>query len=263
MTSTRFMDILSRQQIELQAPSIFAEHPAEHTSPDYQFVGTSRVLDMFQDNGWGVYDAKQTNVRNADKRMGTKHMFSLRRLNDAPQGLELGGLIPTIIGINSHDWSSRFELLFGMLRLVCGNGLMIQGAQFDAFSVRHDRIVEDIEAIMAKFASGANRMMELANRWAAIELSHEQAIQFATMAAKLRFGDEFAGKVESFLYQRRQADMASNLWTIFNVIQENMLQGGFKVNQRRARKVQNIAALRTLNTGLFQIAEGFAPHSLD
>ena len=256
--NARSMQILDNHQIAYQAPSIFAQAPANHTSPDYHFVNTGKILELLQSLGWGCYDAKQTHVRKPEDASTTRHMFSLRRINDNPQALELGGLIPTLIGINSHDWSSRFEFHFGMLRLICGNGLIVAGAMFDCFSIRHDRISEDIETILNKFASGANRMMELAHRWAQIQLSNDQALEFARRAAELRFGSEFAGKAESLIHQRRHEDLGNDLWRIFNVIQENCLRGGFKVAKRRAREVRNIAALRSLNTGLFQIAESYA-----
>jgi hypothetical protein len=257
------MKILSRQQIESEAPAIFAASPAVHTSPDYHFVNTGEVLEMMAQHGWGVYDAKQTKVRNPEDASTTKHMFSLRRINDEPQALQLGGLIPTLIGINSHDWSSRLEFHFGMLRLVCANGLIVSGAMFDCFSVRHDRIADDISAILSRFASGASRMLEMANRWAEIQLTQAQAIEFAIKAAFLRFGPEFAGDAAKLLWQRRFEDKGADLWSIYNVIQENMLQGGFKVNRRRARQVGNIAAIRNLNTGLFQIAETYAQPQID
>jgi hypothetical protein len=257
------MKILSNQELLASAPSIFASAPAEHTSPDYHFVNTADVLQLLENQGWGVYDAKQTHVRKPEDANTTKHMFSLRRINDNPQALQFGGLIPTIIVINSHDWSSRLEFHFGMLRLICGNGLIVAGAMFDCFSVRHDRIAEDVGMILSKFASSANRMMELANRWSEIMLTLDQSREFAVRAARLRFGDEFAGKAETFLHQRRAEDLGSDLWRVFNVIQENMIQGGFKVNQRRARKIGNINALRDLNTGLFEIAESYAQPQIE
>ena len=255
------MSILSHEAIQHRAPSVFAQVPSTHVSPNYRFVNTGEVVSMLEDAGWGVFNVAQQKVRNYDKRLGTKHIVTLRRRNDSPAKLQLGGLLPSIHLVNSHDWSSRFEVLLGMLRLVCSNGMMVQGAGFDAYSLRHDKIMEDMQTVMAKFASNANKMLEMAELWARIRLSDPQAIEFARMAAILRFGDD-ANHLK-LLHQRRSEDLGSSLWNVFNVIQENVMVGGFKVNKRRSRPIANIAATRDLNVGLFQLASTFAPHELN
>jgi len=68
-----------------------------------------------------------------------------------------------------------------------------------------------------------------------------------------------ASEIDSrmLLTARRQEDIGSDLWTVFNRVQENTIRGGFKGEgqKRQARELTNIDALSRVNLNLWNAAE--------
>jgi hypothetical protein len=61
----------------------------------------------------------QTRVRDEGKREHTKHMMRLRHASQI-NGAEAN----EIVLLNSHDGTSSYQMLAGMFRFVCSNGLV-------------------------------------------------------------------------------------------------------------------------------------------
>jgi hypothetical protein len=255
---------LSKPQILKVAPAVYAERPAGHTSPDYHFVNTGELVENMVSRGWEVIAAKQQKVqaKHSHRKESAKHEVLLR-LRDWPVGLEqLGGLYPTIRLINSHDWSSVLQLIIGMMRLVCGNGLTVAGAQFGNVIVRHDNAVEDLLAILMRMQEHGHKMMEIAQLWDSIELDTLQLLDFSTKAAEIRFGSDYTeSHARALLIPQRSADKENTLWRVFNRVQENALKGGIKPEggKRTLKAITNIQTSHDINSGLFVLASEFAP----
>ncbi|MBF3290022.1 DUF945 domain-containing protein, partial [Pseudomonas aeruginosa] len=101
------------------APSIFADAPHESRSERYAYIPTAAVLTELRKEGFQPFMVAQTRVRNDDRRDFTKHMIRLRhanQINDAEAN--------EIVLLNSHDGTSSYQLLAGLLRFVCQNGLV-------------------------------------------------------------------------------------------------------------------------------------------
>ena len=66
--------------------------------------------------------------------------------------------------------------------------------------------------------------------------------------------------VNTILQARRSEDMGSDLWTVFNRTQENLIQGGFLVTngRRRSRKITNIDKNIAINTSLWDLASSYS-----
>lgn len=253
--------ILDTDTIRHLAPSVYATKPAAHVSQDYKFVNTGEVLNTLQSEGWGPVFAVQQKVRTMGRSNGTKHMVLLRQLESKAQATRLGGLIPTMQIVNSHDWSSRFEASFGMYRLVCSNGLIAAGAEFASFSIRHDTVAEDIQKILGRFNSYSTKMMERAEKWASVQVSDSFMNRYAMEAARIRFGEDAnSDHAASLLVTRRVEDTDANLWNLYNTVQENALKGGNKQGnmKRRSRELTNIGKSVEVNSELFTLTEGYA-----
>lgn len=77
---------------------------------------TITLLDNLQSEG---FPPIQTRVRDVGKREHTKHMLRLRREDQINRNQ-----VPEIILLNSHDGSSSYQMLPGLFRSVCCNGLV-------------------------------------------------------------------------------------------------------------------------------------------
>jgi hypothetical protein len=252
---------ISRETIVKRYPAVYAENPAGHTSPNYQFVNTGKLVDDMLSNGWEAIQVSQQKVRSADRKESTKHQVTLR-LRDWPISLtHLGGLYPAVRFINSHDWSSKLILSFMMMRLVCGNGLSVVGNQFMGANLRHDSALEDLHHILARIQEHATLMFAIAEKWHGIKLDSLQLMDFAMKAAEIRFeekGDDM--RARALLTIRRPEDAENTLWNAYNRVQENATKGGVKEKgmDRSVRALTNIQTSHDVNTSLFQLATQFA-----
>ncbi len=110
---------LSDEQIRAVAPSIFAQAPHGSRSDRYSYIPTAIVLQELRGEGFQPFMVCQTRVRHDDRRDYTKHMLRLRHASQI-NGREAN----EIILLNSHDGSSSYQMLAGMFRFVCQNGLV-------------------------------------------------------------------------------------------------------------------------------------------
>lgn len=255
--------MLTISQLEKLVPAAFSDTPAPHVSENYSFVPTRDVIARMMENGWEAVKATQQKTRAGSRSsvLTAKHMIVFRPSgNDTPAKADLGMLQPTVSIINSHDWSSRMIAQSGILRLVCTNGLMA-GQDIFRYSIRHDTVMRDIQQLSDEFSEKANSMLETVERWRGVELSHEATDAFLMEAAKLRYGDEATSDhAHSLSIVRRLADQGSNVWNLFNRVQENGMKGGYRVGRmtRASRGLSNIGATFKFNTDLWNLAEKFA-----
>src|SRR3546814_18245507 len=92
----------------------------------------------------------QTRVRNEDRREHTKHLIRLRHASQIS-----GAEANEIILLNSHDGSSSYQMLAGMFRFVCHNGLVC-GDTFADVRVPHkgditDQVIEGAYDVLKSF----------------------------------------------------------------------------------------------------------------
>jgi hypothetical protein len=96
----------------------------------------------------------------------------------------------------------------------------------------------------------------------AIELDDGEQRIFARAALALKYDPEIPAPIteEQLLRSRRWDDDGSDLWTIFNRTQENLVKGGLASRsasgrRQRTRPVQGIDQNLKLNRALWQLAD--------
>ncbi|WP_413730164.1 DUF932 domain-containing protein [Sodalis sp. RH22] len=250
---------LSDDQIRAVAPSIFAENPHESRSERYSYIPTSAVLTELRSEGFEPFMVCQTRVRHEDRREYTKHMIRLRHASqiNTSEANE-------VILLNSHDGTSSYQMLAGMLRFVCQNGLVC-GDMFAEVRVPHkgnvaDQVIEGAYTVLQDF----ERVGESRDAMRSIALDEGESEVFARSALALRYDDpdKPAPIAENqLLSPRRFGDRNSDLWSIFNRIQENLIKGGLpgrsaNGHRQRTRRVQGIDQNLRLNRALWMLAEG-------
>jgi len=250
---------LSDSQIRTIAPSIFAETPHDSRSQRYSYIPTAAVLAELRKEGFAPFMVCQTRVRHEDRRDFTKHMLRLRHASQI-NGAEAN----EIVLLNSHDGTSSYQMLAGMFRFVCQNGLVC-GETFADVRVPHkgnvtDQVIEGAYEVL----QGFERVERSRNGMQAITLEDGEAEVFARSALMLKYDD--SGKAlpiteSQVLRPRRFDDNGSDLWSIFNRVQENLVKGGLASRtangrQRQTRPVQGIDQNVRLNRALWLLAEG-------
>ena len=253
---------LVEDQMRQAAPSIFASGKHASRSERYTYIPTIEVLRGLRKEGFEPFMVAQSKSRIEGKTDFTKHMIRMRHaghVSTRPEANE-------IILINSHDGASSYQMLAGVFRFVCCNGLVVGTVANDIRiphkgNIQNDvidgafRVLEDFESVDAS-TEGMK----------AIELKPDEERAFATAALSLRYGERTEGQPpapitpDQLVEARRPEDLGHSLWTTFQRVQENTLRGGQSgrsVQGRRlhTRAVGSIDRSVNLNRALWVLAE--------
>jgi hypothetical protein len=250
---------LSDDQIRAVAPSIFADEPHGSRSHRYAYIPTATVLSKLRTEGFQPFMVCQTRVRNEDRREFTKHLIRLRHANQI-KGAEAN----EVILINSHDGTSSYQMLAGLFRFVCHNGLVCGETTADIRVPHKGDVTGQVIEGAYEVLDGFERVQESREAMRAITLDEGEAEVFARSALMLKYDDPArpAPVTErQVLEPRRFDDRRPDLWSVFNRVQENMVKGGLSArsaNGRRqqTRAVQGIDQNLRLNRALWMLADG-------
>ena len=251
---------LSDDQIHRVAPSIFADAPHESRSQRYAYIPTATVLTELRKEGFQPFMVTQTRTRHEDRRDYTKHMIRLRHASQ----INARGEANEIILLNSHDGTSSYQMLAGMFRFVCSNGLVCGDTVADVRVPHKGDVAGQVIEGAYQVLHGFDRALESRESMQAITLDEGEAEVFARAALSLKYDDpdKPAPITESqILMPRRFDDRRPDLWSVFNRTQENLTKGGLhgrSANGRRqqTRPVQSIDSDVRLNRALWLLADG-------
>jgi hypothetical protein len=255
---------LTNDQLRASAPSIFATEPWHAMSDKYAFIPTITVIEAMRANGLMPVSATQSRTRVPGKGDFTKHLIRFRDLRQGGQPLtkQVGQIYPEVVLINSHDGASAYSVAAGLYRLVCLNGLMVADSVIGSMKVPHRGNADGIIDASYEVIDQMPRAIESVESFQRLQLAPPEQAAFATAAIALRY-DEGASPVTpaQVITPRRVQDRATDLWTSFNVVQENLVQGGLRgrnpetLRRARTRAVTGIAENTKLNKALWTLAE--------
>jgi len=250
---------LSDDRIRAVVPSIFADAPHGSRSDRYAYIPTSTVLTKLRQEGFEPFMVCQTRVRNEDRREYTKHLIRLRHASQIN-----GSEANEVILLNSHDGTSSYQMLAGLFRFVCHNGLVCGDTTAD-IRVPHKgdvagRVIEGAYKVLQGF--GQVQQSRDAMRAITLDTGETEILARSALALKYDDPDKPAPVTESqLLAPRRFDDRKPDLWSAFNRIQENMIKGGLSARtalgrRQRTREVQGIDQNLRLNRALWMLADG-------
>jgi len=255
------MSILPLNETELraQAPALFTEEPHFDVSDKYHFIPTIDVINEIKSNNWHPVSVSEASVRDDDKEGYQQHLVKFRHFDDLlhPQDNAVELLL-----FNSHDRSKSFTISAGVYRFVCANGLVIADSVFESYKIKHlgDR-ENDVATAVTNITSIKPKLMEKIQKLESIELSQLERESFARSSIPLRFDKHLQVDHNDLLIPHREEDDNSSLYTVLNVIQENLLRGnisGFNKNTGRrftSKEITSISKDVDVNQGLWDIAE--------
>jgi hypothetical protein len=246
---------LSIDELKKIVPAAFVEAPAPTVSKRYGFIPTFKMIASIMERGWRPFQARMQRSRAALMPQFATHMITFRKPGEI---IRVGGIIPTITLINNHIAKMKAKIVAGFLRLICSNGLMISSGIGDSSVVRVH--LGNAEAFVAAGLEGAldklGRATGQVESWKSLPLTPLEQMTFAHSALELKFGDDAVRFATSdVLAARRMEDISNDLWSTFNVVQENLTQGGFRGPTRTTRAIQAVPELARVNQGLWALAE--------
>ena len=252
---------LSIDELRRRTPAVFAGGASARTRSSYRFIDTASVLEALLRAGFRPSAAQQTRSRAGSDPSHARHMIRLRPVREQVTMLDC---IPEICLINAHDGSSAYQLLAGLYRPLCTNGLLCRLGDFAIVRIAHrTSVIADVVAgaieVCAQFGPLRSRVQAMAGRL----LSPGEQLQLAHTAYHLRWTRSDAlppFPPARLLEPRRTADNLPTLWHTFNRCQEAILAGGIHYHSARerlvaTRRIRNIREEVRINTALWQAAE--------
>ena len=275
------------------APAALSQDPAPTVSNKYGFINSSKAVDILADYGFYPVHASQQRSHKKENNAFAAHLIRFESLADDDGGhtdLDIDGTKPQIILLNSHNKRTSLGLGQGFFRYACSNNLVF--AANGVFSrLRHNQAtVAAYEDLVREKVKSLPSTMETIRKMVETPIDTQTAKQFARQACSLRGWQDWdtvqhrrknhTGRnqsyftpytISSMIKPRRQADLGQNLYTVFNMVQENFCNGlstglvpivstSKKCPEGRVRSARAITAIQgntKLNAGLFELANKF------
>jgi hypothetical protein len=252
------------EQIKEKAKSVFAEKGAEGTSEKYSHIPTYKIIEDMQLLGWGVTDVKEVKAR---KNAGfQKHLLVFRNNDIMIDGKDGDIVFPQVLLTNSSDGKNAFTFRAGLFRLVCSNGLVVSTQDFADMKIRHMGYdFEELQKTINTMVEKLPLTVESMNKFKQTQLDEAQIIEFAKKALETRFSEDEIKRIKvdysELVKPTRKEDEGNDLWSVFNVIQEKVIDGGFEytagTKTRKARRIKNFNQDLIVNSKLYELASSY------
>lgn len=243
------------------------ETPFEAMSERYRLFNTFKLVERATELGLAPTAAFYQKARKPNRGGDSvrRHCIRMARTDDIASGEDT----PEVVIVNSHNGSSALEIHMGVFRIVCSNGLIVAGEDYGKAKFYHrgadtDMILEALSALIGKFDMARESMRDFRDT----PIRPEHAVEFARQALQVYNGGLPAPRAIdplAIIQPKRYEDDTGNLWGLFNVAQENLLNG--RVLIRKAdkdhprssytRPVREISAATRLNQGLWNLARNW------
>ena len=256
---------LNDWDLRAKAPSIFTESPSTETSKHYTHIPTYKVVQDMKQLGWFPVDAQQVKTRKSHTKGVGKHLVVFQNDDIVVNGTDGDTVYPRVLLTNSHDGRNSFQFQAGLFRLICSNGLVVSDHNFSKLKIRHMGYdFSELRNTIAELVETLPLTVESMNKFKATQLNENQKVEFAIDALALRLGGyDFVETVniEQLLAPTRNEDKGDDVWSVYNVIQEKVIDGDFEYSTgnkiRKARTIKNFKQDVEINEKLFDLAHAY------
>ena len=253
---------LTHTELLAQSPALFTEEPHYEVSDKYHFIPTIDVITKITEYGWHPVSVQEANVRDLDKEGYQRHLVRFRHFDDL---LNPKDNAVELLLFNSHDRTTAFSISAGIYRFVCANGLVIADSVFESYKIKHigDR-ENDVANAVERITNIKPLLEQKIHSFESVKLQDAEKRSFAKAAIPLRFEEHLEIDYNDLLTPHRDEDKKDDLYTILNVIQENLLRGNISGQNREtgrrftSKEITSIAKDVDVNQGLWNIAERIA-----
>lgn len=241
----------------------------EKRTDKYTLFESDTIIDNLQRMDFVVRDAitqkSHTKVGRAqDSASGqsmSRHLYRLCRREDfgKPE-------LPELVVVNSHNGACALQVYTGFFRLICENGMIAGGKE--ELRIRHmGHTMEEVMSAIRGVAENFQNTHDKVDAFKCKMLNDGEIRDFARKANEIRteIGLRAIGDPMELLVPRRSEDAGSDLWSVFNRTQENLMKGGLGLawtdndkRHRMSRPIRNIVQNIDANRKLWTIAEEFA-----
>ena len=167
---------LSVDQIRKFSPAIYANEPHESVSARYGFMPTYKVLEAMHAAGFVPVEVRNYMRRDPGRFAFTKHMIRFRQAGQL-KARTVGDVVPQVVLLNAHDRSSAYELMGGLYRLVCSNGLLVSESSIvQPVKLRHTlQLAETVVETSLRIIQSHKQVFDHVKAMRAVELNPSDA----------------------------------------------------------------------------------------
>ena len=254
---------MSLNELREICPVIFAEQPSNDVSDKYTHIPTNRVVEDMMQLGWDPINAQQVKARKNATRGFQKHVVVFRNENLLIKGKDGDDSYVQLLLTNSHDGKNAFTFTAGLFRMICENGLVISTNEFEKVSIRHMGYdFEELQKQINEMVEQLPLTVESMNKMIDTQMNQKSILKFAKDMLAVRFPEDELRRItidmDEFITPVRPEDKGDDLWSVFNVIQEKIIEGDFEytvgTKHRKARQIKNFKQDMELNSKMFDVA---------
>jgi hypothetical protein len=259
---------ISNEKLLQLVPAAFTQHAAEHTSDVYGYVPTYQIIDEARKYGFVPVQASQGRSRKQNGNLYAAHMIKMRHASSLVPA-QVDDIVPELCLYNSHNAGSSLQIIGGIHRYVCANGLMVSDNHLGSIKVIHKgNILEQVAEGFHRIIDAVPEIIRTVDNFKRIELTKDESEIYAQAARSLKWDATDQGQypvnTSRLLSYRRFDDNSNDLWSVFNRVQENILKGGIKgFNMETGRRITTRAVNSVkenvrLNKSLWELTEKMA-----
>jgi len=183
---------LSLEEMQQRLPAIFASQPHSSRSDRYIYIDTCEVIDALIEEDFQPVEARTSRSRDEGRRGFVKHMIRFRKIN-GDNVLRVGDAVFEIVLRNAHDGTASYELMAGLFRALCLNGLVASIGDLVKGRIRHtgkrERQLAEVVRAAHNVLEIAPRVLEAPLRWGQINLREDEQLALVRSAHRLRFAN--------------------------------------------------------------------------
>lgn len=255
---------LGLDQVRALAPAAFAEKPHSRLTERYQFIPTGEVIQALMDNGAVPTFVAQRKSRTEEGLITAKHLlrFDISGIVGTTNTTD----IPEIVLLNSHNGLSSYRFSLGVFRTICMNGLVVSSHEAADVRMCHkgNGLKEEVTKIVDTMVGYSKTVYANIDRMKNKQLSPIEKMLLVSECAKIRWKEEGVVEAKDLVAVRRPDDDGNDLWTVMNVVQENIIRAGFTGRNaqnptkfRRIREIKNVDLMLDYNKKIWETAEKY------
>lgn len=238
------------------APAVFAEYPSPTVSDKYIFMPTYKIAEMFEEANYYMVDAKQGGKNRTE--FG-KHMvrFRHKKFKDSKMGE-----VPEILVVNGHNGRVALDFYAGLFKFICGNGLVRMSLNVGNMKAKHIHFDFDtLDSVIENFIETSEETFNRIDDYKHFNMTEDMKLDFASEAKSILWPKGNLIEPSTLIQPRRDEDGLDDIYTVYNVVQENAIRGGIEYQgakrKVRTRAVKSIDRDLMVNIGLWQLMENY------
>jgi hypothetical protein len=253
-------------ELRKEFPAVFADRPSSRVSENYQMYRSDEIIEQMLEKGMRLVEIAQQRARS---RNPSTQLHTLRfQPKEAPAIFGINDSVPEVVVMNGHDGRNKFRALAGVFRFICSNGMVVADQELGAVIRRHfgeNNTFAKVQTILNELPETVNLMSGRILDWSTLMLDEKQQTSLAAKLIRARGTPDWVEPVQVLEARReteeKDADGKRNLWTTFNVLQENLtnstIENGAEGRHGRMRPITGAWGSVKANESLWATADKF------